>query len=187
MARPKTKQELILAGNVQFKKLWELIETLTIEEQMAAFDFNNISTGKEAHWERDKNIRDVLTHLYEWHQLLLNWVDANKKGIEKSFLPDSYNWKTYGKMNRVFWEKHQNTSYKESQGMVKESHNQVMQLIETFSDIELFTKKSFPWAGNAHLASYCISATSSHYDWAIKKINKHKKSFIEIKYKGRQM
>lgn len=187
MARPKTKQELILASNEQFEKLWELIETMTIKEQMSAFDFNNISTGKEAHWERDRNIRDVLIHLYEWHQLLLNWANANIKGVQKSFLPDPYNWKTYGKMNNIFWEKHQNTSYEEAQRLVKESHNEVMQLIETFSNTELFTKKYFSWVGNTHLGSYCISATSSHYDWAIKKIDKHKKSFKEIKYKGRQM
>ena len=187
MPRPQTKQDLMLAGNEQFEKLWELIGTMTIEEQMADFDFKSITTGKEAHWERDRNIRDVLIHLYEWHQLLLNWMSSSIEGIEMPFLPEPYNWRTYGKMNIAFWEKHQNTSYEEAQRLLKESHYKVMQLIETFSNTELFTNKYFSWTGNSILGSYCISSTSSHYDWAIKKMNKHKKSFKEIKYKGRQM
>ncbi|MGO3678157.1 MAG: ClbS/DfsB family four-helix bundle protein, partial [Microbacteriaceae bacterium] len=31
----------------------------------------------------------------------------------------------------------------------------------------------FPWTGTTSLGSYCVSATSSHYDWAIKKIRAH--------------
>jgi len=63
------------------------------------FDFSKDEKKKEAHWKRDKNLRDVLIHLYEWHQLILNWVYANQKGEEKPFLPEPYNWKTYGNMN----------------------------------------------------------------------------------------
>ncbi len=54
---------------------------------------------KEAHWQRDRNIRDILVHLYEWHQLLLNWEENNKKGLAMPFIPAPYNWKTYGQMN----------------------------------------------------------------------------------------
>ena len=54
------------------------------------FNFDG-TTGKEAHLKRDKNIRDVLIHLYEWHQLLLHCVESNMKGKEKCFLPNQYN------------------------------------------------------------------------------------------------
>ena len=43
MPRPKTKDDLLIAAK------------------------------KEAHWSRDKNVRDVLIHLYEWHQLMLKF------------------------------------------------------------------------------------------------------------------
>jgi hypothetical protein len=115
--------------------------------------------------DRDKNIRDVLIHLYEWQQLLLNWIKANQKGKEKHFLPEPYNWKTYPTMNvEMIWKKHQNTPYSKSKKMLIESHNEVMKLLETFSDKELFTKKYFSWTGTTNLGSYCISATASHYD-----------------------
>jgi hypothetical protein len=73
-------------------------------------------------------------------------------------------------MNVGFWEKHQSTSYEQSRDMLKDSHDEVIALIERFSDGELFRKAHFLWTGTTSLGSYCVSATSSHYDWAIKKI-----------------
>ena len=176
MPRPKTKQELIPEANSQFKKLWELINSMSEEMQSATFNFNE-TIGKEAHWKRDKNIRDVLIHLYEWHQLLLNWIAANKKGEKKSFLPEPYSWKTYGDMNIEIWEKHQNTPYEKAKKMLKESHNKVIKLVETFSDEELFTKNHFSWVGGSTLGQYSISVTVAHYDWAMKKIKAHIKTY----------
>jgi hypothetical protein len=116
----------------------------------------------------------VLVHLYEWHQLLLNWINSNRYGEAKSFLPELYNWKTYPAMNVEFWEKHQNTPLIDAKMMLKKSHKNVMALIETFSNDELFAKKSLAWTGASTLGAYCVSATSSHYDWAMKKLKKHK-------------
>ena len=173
MPRPTTKQDLILAANEQFDKLWNLIETMSEEERSAAFSFDsNIEKG-EAHWKRDKNLRDVFVHLHEWHQLLLNWVTSNQKGEAKPFLPEPYNWKTYGDMNVMFWEKHQTTPYDDSKKMFCDSHEKVLDLIERFSNEELFAKKAFSWVGGSTLGSYCVSVTSSHYDWAMKKIKAH--------------
>ncbi|MDR2649220.1 MAG: ClbS/DfsB family four-helix bundle protein [Clostridiales bacterium] len=36
-------------------------------------------------------MRDVFVHLYEWHQLLLNWVISSQSGNAKPFLPAPYN------------------------------------------------------------------------------------------------
>lgn len=169
MPRPTTKEQLIQASTEQYNKLWNLISNMPLEDQIAQFQFD----------DRDKNIKDILAHLYEWHQLLLNWTKSSLNGISESFLPKPYNWKTYPDMNVEFWKKHQTTSYAESQEMFKNSHIEVMKLIDTFSDDELFMKKYFPWTGTTSLGSYCVSATSSHYDWAIKKIKNHIKTLKE--------
>jgi hypothetical protein len=176
MPRPTTKSELIKAANEQFATMWKLIGGMTDEEQNAAFCFEESASRKEAHWVRDHNLRDVLIHLYEWHQLLLNWITANQNGEAKPFLPAPYNWKTYSGMNVQFWEKHQSTPYDQSKEMLKESHSRVVTLIETFADDALFTKGVFSWTGSSTLGSYCVSATASHYDWAMKKIKLHMKT-----------
>ena len=81
MPRPATKTDLITAANEQFDKMWALIESMTEEEFGIPFDFGDDPRDKEAHWKRDKNLRDILVHLYEWHQLLLNWVPPPKSNI----------------------------------------------------------------------------------------------------------
>lgn len=166
MARATTKEQLKQGSEENFRKLFDLIRSMTEEEQEQPFAFE----------DRDKTIRDVLVYLYEWHRLLLNWIETNQSGKNASFLPDPYNWRTYPRMNVAFWEKHQKTPYKEAIALLEKSHSDVMKLIDTFTDDQLFTKKRYSWTGNTNLGSYCISSTASHYDWAIKKIKHHKKS-----------
>lgn len=169
MGRPTTKKELLEAADGQFCKLWELIDAMSEEERMATFTFE----------DRDRNVKDVLVHLYEWHMLLQGWLEENLAGRTRSFLPEPYNWKTYPQMNVGFWEKHQATTYDEAESIVKASHARVITLIELLSNEELFVKKYFSWTGTTNVGSYCISSTSSHYDWAMKKLKKHRKTYRE--------
>lgn len=176
MSRPTTKLDLIMAAEENYKKLNSLISNLTEDELSTPFDFTKDDKKKEAHWRRDKNLRDVLIHLYEWHQLILNWVNANQNGEPKPFIPSPYNWKTYGEMNMEFWEKHQKTSLLESKEMLNKSHEAVMSLVASLTNEELFSKHVFKWVGGSTLGSYFVSATSSHYDWAMKKLKAHQKN-----------
>ena len=176
MARPKTKENLMIAAKENFEKLNTLISKMSDKELTTPFDFSKDEKKKEAHWKRDKNLRDVLIHLYEWHQLILNWVESNQKGEEKPFLPDPYNWRTYGDMNVEFWKKHQNTSLEDATRALQKSHKKVLKLAENFTNEELFSKKVYKWVGGSTLGSYFVSATSSHYDWAIKKLKAHQKN-----------
>ncbi|MGB2553355.1 ClbS/DfsB family four-helix bundle protein [Campylobacter sp. MOP51] len=171
MPRPTTKDDLVLLANGNFIKLFDLIESMSAEEQEMKFNFE----------DRDKNIKDVLIHLYEWHVLLLNFIRSNQNSKEiNPFLPYPYNWQTYPKMNIEIWQKHQNTPLDTAKILLKNSHKEVIKAVDKFSDEELFTKSKFAYTLNSTLGSYCISATSSHYDWAIKKIKKHKKGFKKL-------
>ncbi len=176
MVRPQTKENLIIAAKENFEKLNTLISKMSDRELTTPFDFSKDEKKKEAHWKRDKNLRDILIHLYEWHQLILNWVESNQKGEEKPFLPEPYNWRTYGDMNVEFWKKHQNTSLEDATRALEKSHKDVLELAEKFTNEELFSRKVYKWVGGSTLGSYFVSATSSHYDWAMKKLKAHKKN-----------
>ena len=176
MPRPTTKNDLMIVAKESYEKLNLLISKMTSEELNIPFDFSKDKKKKEAHWRRDKNLRDILIHLYEWHKLILNWVCSNQKGEEKSFIPEPYNWRTYGDMNIEFWKKHQNTSLEEATNALQKSHKDVLKLAENFTNEELFSKKVYKWVGGSTLGSYFVSATSSHYDWVIKKIKAHQKN-----------
>lgn len=181
MSRPTTKTDLLTAATTNYEKLNELILHLTNEELSTPFDFSVYEKKKEAHWKRDKNLRDILIHLYEWHQLLLNWVQSNQNGEHKPFIPQPYNWKTYGNLNMEFWNKHQTTSLDNAKNMFQQSHAQVIQLAESFSNEELFSKDVYPWVGGSTLGSYFVSNTSSHYNWAMKKLKAHKRIVPKLK------
>ena len=184
MPRPTTKDDLLKAAQENYDKLIQMIDDMSEKELNTPFDFSGEPSKKEAHWSRDKNVRDILIHLYEWHELMLNFP-KNNKGITDSkiaiaFLPSEYSWKTYGAMNVMFWNRHQKTSLEEAKKLFAKSHADVMALIKKYSNEELFMPKHFPWTGNAALGAYFVSTTSSHYDWAMKKIKAHKKKIAGL-------
>lgn len=184
MPRPVNKAELIEAAESNYGKLISFISSMTEKELDTPFDFSSLNK-KEAHWARDKNLRDVLAHLYEWHELLLDWIKANTEGKNQPFLPEPYTWKTYGEMNVRFWDKHQQTSLEDIKAQLDLSHKDVIGLLENFSDEQLFTKGIFRWTGGSTLGSYFISCTSSHYDWALKKLKAHRKIVCGDKKNGK--
>jgi len=175
MARPTSKNDLIKSNNEQYDKLTSLLNSFSVEEVNLPFSFD-LDKEKGAHWKRDKNLHDVLIHLNEWHNLLLDWVVSNQSGHEKQFLKEGYNWRTYGEMNEEITKDNQNSSYEDALSKFVESHQKVMALLNNFSNEELFEKNAFPWVGGSTLGSYFVSTTSSHYEWASKKIRKFKKS-----------
>lgn len=185
MGRPKSKAEMIEASETNYRRLMDFIAGMSEEELSTPFDFSSDPKKKEAHWARDRNLRDVLVHLYEWHQLLLRWVRSNMDGNAVPFLPAPYNWKTYGDMNVELWKKHQSTPLDRASSMLEGSHKEVMLLAEGFTDVELFSKDAFGWVGGSVLGSYFISVTSSHYDWALKKLKAHVKN-CRSKHRYRQ-
>ena len=114
MPRPRNKEDLVTAAATSYEKLLTLIENRTEKEKSICYDFSADEKKKEAHWKRDKNLRDVLMHLYEWHSLLLEWIKNRENGSSKPFLMEGYNWKTYGAMNIVFYNRCQNISEEEA-------------------------------------------------------------------------
>ena len=176
MARPQTKEDLIEAASTNYDKLMKLIDSMTEEELNTPFDFSDDEKKKEAHWKRDKNLRDVIVHLHEWHNLMLEWVEQNKAGMQRPFLMEGYNWKSYGDMNQFFWKNCQKVSLETALEQFKDSHKKIMESIQEMTSDELFSRNAYDWAGNNAVGSYYVSTTSSHYDWAMKKIKAHKKN-----------
>ncbi|MGL5406433.1 MAG: ClbS/DfsB family four-helix bundle protein [Propionibacteriaceae bacterium] len=175
MPRPQTKTELLKQSTETFERVQQLLTSMSDAAISVSFSNEIATMGSQAHWNRDKNVRDVLIHLYEWHQLLLRWVSAHRAGLDQPFLPAPYTWRNYAQLNQDFWEKHQVTTYAEALALLAASHRDVTDLINLYTDDELFTKAHFSWTGSTSLGSYFISSTSSHYDWAIKKLRAHSK------------
>ncbi len=174
MARPRTKEDLISESTKGYDNLFDFINSLTEKELDTEFDFSRLNKS-EAHWKRDKNLRDVLMHLYEWQQLMLHWVSENEQGRSRQFLMDGYSWANYGDMNTVFFERAQKISLEKAKELLSRSHNEIMTLMQKYDTRQLFDKNVFSWVGGSTLGQYFISTTIAHYEWALKKLKAHRK------------
>ncbi|MCL1923511.1 MAG: ClbS/DfsB family four-helix bundle protein [Propionibacteriaceae bacterium] len=162
MPRPKNSTELIEAATSEYDKLMALVTSIPAEQQELEFAFE----------DRDRTVRDVLAHLSEWHYMMSRWYDQGMSG-EKPIMPaDGYTWKTLPELNLRIWEEAQEIPLDKARAELDETHQVMMTLITHHSDEELFTKKYYPWTGTTSLGAYLISSTSSHYDWASKKLKK---------------
>jgi len=167
MPRPTNKAELLAAADEQFAKLWKLIDGMSSEALEAAFLFD----------DRDKNLRDVLVHLYEWHQMVMRW---HREGTLEGGMPavpgEGYTWQTLPALNLRIWENYQHVALADAKTMLRESHAMVLALIHAHDDAQLFGRGIYKWTKSTTLGAYFVSGTSSHYDWAMKKLKLHLKT-----------
>ena len=162
MARPTTKQDLEFLAKENYQKLLSLIETLHERQREETFPEGTMN----------RNIRDVIGHLYHWHLLFLSWYEVGMRGEKPKIPKEGYTFADTPKLNQEIWAECQKISLAEVFSKFEVTHNKVFQIIEKHTDQELFTKKKYHWTGSTSLGSYLISSTSSHYDWALKLIRK---------------
>ena len=91
---------------------------------------------------------------------------------ETRYAKKGYTWKTVPELNMAIWNTYKDENFDSVMQKLQQSHQKVMNLIDKHSNDELFTKKLYKWTGSTSLGAYLISATSSHYDWAFKLINR---------------
>ncbi|MBR9923083.1 MAG: ClbS/DfsB family four-helix bundle protein [Bacteroidetes bacterium] len=165
MARPTNKTELLNLSKKNFELLMDLIGSFSKKEQNSDFPKGTMN----------RNIRDVLMHLHHWHIMMIDWYQIGMKGGKPDMPAKGYTWKTTPELNRWIWGKYKYTPLEDAKKDFKSSYEKVRSLIEKHSDEELFEKKRYKWTGTTSLGAYLVSATSSHYDWALKLIKKAKK------------
>lgn len=167
MPRPTTKDALLTAAATGFHTLSAFIDDLPAEYREAEFGFQ----------DRDRCVRDVVFHLFGWHQMMLTWY-AEGMAAERPAIPaPGYTWRTTPQLNQALWEQAQAVSLTQALADLTASHARVCALITAHTDDELFTKQRYRWTGSTSLGAYLISATSSHYDWALTKLRKARRTW----------
>jgi hypothetical protein len=165
MPRPTNKAELLNLAEKNCTRLLELVTGIPDAELLDEFPKGTLN----------RKVTDVVAHLHEWHLMIMNWYNTGAKGVKPSIPAEGYTWKTLPALNRKIWMKYSQAQHAEIMKAFSDSHCSVMTLIEKHSDEELFEKKRYTWTGSTSLGAYLISATSSHYDWAVKLIKKCRK------------
>lgn len=170
MPRPKNKTELEQLSKANFNTLLALVDNLTEEDRLREFPPGTMN----------RNIRDVLAHLHAWHILFLNWYSVGMRDEIPDMPAPGYSWKTTPELNRKIFEDYSNVGLEAVRALLMNSFQDVQRIIQAHDNEELFTKKRYSWTGSTSLGSYLVSATSSHYDWALKLIRKAKKTAQQV-------
>lgn len=164
MPRPKSKEELLSASQEKFDTLLALIGSLREKLKIAG--------GACGEWA----IKDILAHLHAWHEMYLIWYTAGMRNEKVPMPAPGFTWKDTPALNEQIYQKNKDRPYADVFADLKASHEKVMAIVASHSDEELFIKKRYGWTGSTSVGSYTVSATSSHYDWAIKEIKKSLKN-----------
>ncbi|WP_422079511.1 ClbS/DfsB family four-helix bundle protein [Ulvibacterium sp.] len=162
MPRPRTKKELLELSKANYKNLLNFIRYIPREELENEFPPEYLN----------RNIRDVLAHLHHWHLMMLEWYKVGMSGKIPDMPGKGYTWKTVPELNRKIQYTYSNVDLKVVKESLEGSFEDLQEIIARHTEEELFEKKYYPWTGSTSLGAYLISATSSHYDWALKLIKK---------------
>jgi hypothetical protein len=165
MPRPTNKSQLQSLSDENYQKLIDYIESFSEEEQNKEFPEGTMN----------RNICDVLVHLHVWHLMMLDWYRVGMSGKKPDIPAKGYTWKTTPQLNRLIWEKYHGADLSDVKQLLQKTHMKVSEIIDMHSYEELFEKQRYKWTGTTSLGAYLISATSSHYDWALKLIKRAKK------------
>ena len=171
MATIQTKEDLLMAVTEGYTELTTLIDSS--DETVLERDFApSKANAKCTTFEQGNNMRDLLMHIYEWQRLQMLFVENIRKGEPKDFIPEPYR-KNYKEMDRVNWERHQSVTLDEALALLAGTHAEIVKLIDTFSNEELFNKKVFKVTYTTTMGAYFACVTSQPYGKAIKSLKAH--------------
>ena len=175
MANPKNKQELLASMTDGYAKLCDQIAKMSDEEKLAPFDFTADPKKCGVRWQYDRCLRDLLIHLHEWQVLMRDFVQNIRDGHPRDYLPDEYR-RNYHEMDKMLVEKHQNTSLDEAKTLLAQTHQEMLGLVKSFDDNQLFSRGVFKCTYTTTMAAYFESVTTSPYSQATKILKTHAKT-----------
>lgn len=158
MPRPTSKAELLAAAETEFHRLFEAVDRVPASRRELP--------GACAEW----SVKDLLAHLDAWHELFLGWESTGSAGGEPDMPAPGLTWAETPVLNARIHQDRADHQWESVVEALHTSHEDVLSVIDSYGDHELFTKRHFAWTGSTSVGSYAVSATSSHYAWASKHI-----------------
>lgn len=169
MTRPKNRSDLLYQAEEEFDILHKIVEQVPQGLREVP--------GACGEW----SVKDILAHLDVWHEMFLRWDAVGSAGDMPSMPAEGYNWSQIPALNHEIFERHRYDDWHLVETRLKHSYEKVLEVMSSYTDDDLFTKKRFEWTGSTSIASFAISASSSHYAWATKLIKTWLRTQAEAK------
>lgn len=148
---PKNKQELHQAIKHAFDKIYSDYSDMPEEYSRVEGVEGNVK-GTEI------TVSDTLAYLIGWGKLVLKWYRLTSSGEKVDFPETGYKWNELGKLAEAFHSEYGSWSYNDLLSEFSETTEQILLLIESLSDHELYGKT---WYGKYTLGRMIQFNTSS--------------------------
>lgn len=125
-----------------------------------------IWAGSMDHW----SVKDILAHLVDWEQRLISWYNAGLRGEIPETPAPGMTWHDLPELNRVGYELHKDRSLEDVLQDFERSYGEVLTLVHSMEEAEIFTKGAYAWTGNTALLTWIAANTYKHYNWAKRQI-----------------
>ena len=123
-------------------------------------------------WGDDWSVADLLSHLAEWHVMLLGWWREGQEGSTPAMPAPGFKWNETPRLNRAIQARYHGRSYALARDHFEATHAEVVALMRELSQADLFEAGRFEWTGKNALVTYIGANTASHYRFAQKVIKR---------------
>jgi hypothetical protein len=154
MGRPTSRAALLAAMDATYLALVQEVGLVPVDSRDRS--------GACAAW----SVKDLLAHLAAWHDLFLGWVADAEAGGSPAIPAPGHTWRTTPALNEELRLRAWADTWDAVMARLDESHAKVRALIAGSGD-DLFDKGVVRWTGSTSVGAYAVSATSSHYAWAL--------------------
>ena len=154
------------------KSKQELIESIKAERDLLAKKFESLSPEQIA-WPGSMDnwsVKDILAHLADWEQRFIGWHQAGLRGEMPEIPAPGMTWRDLPKLNQLIYEKYQHEPLAEVLQLYRNSHLEMLGLIESMTEAEIFEAGNYSWTGKTPLLNWIAANTSEHYAWARRNI-----------------
>jgi hypothetical protein len=114
----------------------------------------------------DWSIKDLLAHLADWEQRFLGWYMAGLRGEVPEIPAPGLSWAQLDVLNQQVFEANRTRSLKEIRLEFDQSYLQVLAVVESMPEEEMFAPGRYAWLGENSLVESILANTANHYRWA---------------------
>lgn len=150
----------------------ELLESIRTSRELLEKKYSKL-TPRQMVWPgsmEDWSVKDILAHLVDWEQRLIEWYEAGLKGEIPVTPAPGFTWRELPKLNQIGFEHHKDEPLDKILEESTKSYQETLALVEAMQEQEIFETKYYHWTGNTSLLLWIVANTSSHYNWAQRNI-----------------
>lgn len=162
MPIPKTKSELLQAINLSFEKLQKDLKRVPSDPSRLPK-----MTGHAK--DTMMTVADLVAYLIGWNELVLKWLDHDKKGEPIDFPETGYKWNELGKLAQKFYSDYHNIPFDTLVIKLTNAKDRIVDEINKKTDEELYGRE---WCGKYTMGRMISLNTSSPYSNARDRLRK---------------